>query len=31
MTTDLEERPELQVDFTKLERLAGNHVIPCAV
>jgi phosphoribosyl-AMP cyclohydrolase len=27
----IEEGPELQLDFTKLERLAGSHVVPCAV
>jgi phosphoribosyl-AMP cyclohydrolase len=31
MPTDLEEGPELQLDFTKLEQVAGCHVIPCAV
>lgn len=31
MSTDLEEGPELLLDFTKLERLGGSHVIPCAV
>lgn len=31
MSEDLEEGLELQLDFTKLERVAGGHVIPCAV
>lgn len=31
MSEDLEEGLELQLDFTKLERVAGSRVIPCAV
>lgn len=31
MTKALEEGSELQLDFTKLDGVAGKHVIPCAV
>ena len=31
MSADLEEGPDLQLDFTKLDGVAGHHVIPCAV
>ena len=31
MTSDLEEGAELELDFTKLDRVAGAHVVPCAV
>lgn len=31
MTSDLEEGSQLQLDFTKLDRVAGSHVVPCAV
>ena len=31
MTSDLEEGTELRLDFTKLDRAAGSHVLPCAV
>lgn len=31
MTSALEEGSKLELDFTKLDRVAGSHVIPCAV
>jgi phosphoribosyl-AMP cyclohydrolase len=31
VTSDLEEGSRLQVDFAKLDRAAGSHVLPCAV
>lgn len=31
MTADLEEGASLAIDFTKLDRSAGTHVVPCAV
>ena len=31
MAPDLEEGTELRLDFTKLDRVAGTHVVPCAV
>ena len=31
MTKALEEGTELTIDFTKLDRVAGSHVVPCAV
>ena len=31
MTQDLEEGTALRLDFTKLDRVVGRHVIPCAV
>lgn len=31
MTADIEEGTELRLDFTKIDRATGSHVIPCAV
>lgn len=31
MTSDLEEGTELRLDFTKLDRIAGSQIVPCAV
>lgn len=31
MTTELEEGSDLQLDFTKLDKVAGQGVVPCAV
>ena len=31
MSADLEEGSNLHLDFTKLDRVGGSHVIPCAV
>lgn len=31
VASDLEEGSALQLDFTKLDRVAGSHVVPCAV
>jgi phosphoribosyl-AMP cyclohydrolase len=31
VTSDLEEGSALRLDFTKLDRVAGSHVVPCAV
>lgn len=31
MSADLEEGSDLQLDFTKLDRVAGSQVLPCAV
>lgn len=31
VTPALEEGTELELDFTKLDRVAGSHVLPCAV
>jgi len=31
VTSDLEEASRLQLDFAKLDRAAGTHVLPCSV
>ena len=31
MTAELEEGTALQLDFTKIDRSGGHHVVPCAV
>ena len=31
MSDDLEEGTQLRLDWTKLDRVAGSHVLPCAV
>ncbi len=31
MSADLEEGQELRLDFSKIDRTAGAHVLPCAV
>jgi phosphoribosyl-AMP cyclohydrolase len=31
MSTELEEGHDLRIDFSKIDRIAGSHVIPCAV
>lgn len=31
MTADLEEGSRLELDFSKIDRIAGSHVVPCAV
>ena len=31
MSADLEDGTKLQLDFTKVDRIAGSHVLPCAV
>jgi phosphoribosyl-AMP cyclohydrolase len=31
VSNDLEDGTQLQLDWTKLDRVAGSHVLPCAV